>query len=175
MPAYHFRGETFLERAKDLAKAEAEINGALGECLTHEPAMARLSVMRTGVVHFSRAFEIAPGLQAFSNIDEMRIRSFPVSSLLSPARHGDRIPDAVRYETVGYFESGTSFQIVVPVVSEGEYVADLNGTFYLTDECTGAKGAVTDPPAKPGGLPATLDAPESSTTSTGRERTARRD
>jgi hypothetical protein len=142
-PVLHRQGPEMFEIALRIARAKRRVLDALGEIVESDPDLARVEIYRGDRRHFARAFELEPGLQAFVDVDEMRVRTLPVEPVLRRAgfEHGAAVPKDVP-DLVGYFENDVVFCLTVPVVTEGRYLGDAVFDFYRTasGECEWSRG-----------------------------------
>jgi len=126
-PFLYLRGPDSFESAVRVAREAERVKSKIDCLVRDDPSLARVSVYRNGERFLTVAFEVAPGLQAYADIDQFRIRTSIVGRVLAGA-HGERVQaGSVR---VGYYENAVLRQIVVPLVIDGTYVADVEFTFY---------------------------------------------
>lgn len=130
-PFLYLRSPENFDPAIRLARRSALIEARIGRLISEDASLARVAIYRNGERHFSAAFELAPGLQAVADIDHFRIRTRAVGQVLGTA-HGETLTEqAAHVGRIGYFESTAVRQLVVPVVCSGQYVADMEFSFYL--------------------------------------------
>lgn len=127
-PFLYLRSRGDFEPALSVARRAAHVRAQIAHLVDQDPDLARVSVHRSGERHFSVAFEIAPGLLAYSDIDHFRVRTQVIARVLPGTAHGERVVED--HALAGFYEDTLLCEVVVPLVVERDYVADLEFTFY---------------------------------------------
>ena len=123
-------GEQYFEKYQIFKRLEYDIEHTLSNIIENHDSIARISIYNNGNCYFTDAFKVSHGFKAFINIDQFRIRSSHYKQVLGEIKHGAKVTKFDKSYFVGISENNTSYKILLPVIGNGIYLADINYTIY---------------------------------------------